>query len=105
MSAANKEILATVSRKEAGLLALVRAGTYCMIEIHIKDGEIAQVYAEEEISPAGARVEDIVQSNTYQTVIMKTHAGDLVNIRRRIPVKPLEVGGLSTDSGTAVKKH
>jgi len=78
-----------VSPKESALLALIRAKKYSRIEIEMKDCEIDCIHVDEEISPSGARVEEIVGSNAYQTITITKHEGTLVRIKRRIPIKLL----------------
>lgn len=80
-------VLVGISPKESSLLELLRANRNCKIEIQLKDGEITQVYAEEEISTSGANVEEIINSNAYQTVTISRHEGDLTRIKRKIPIK------------------
>lgn len=82
-----KRDLVAVNNNESTVLELLRTKKYSRIEIQMKDGEVARIYADEEISPTGARVEDIIHSNAFQTITLTEHGGDLVRIKRTIPIK------------------
>jgi hypothetical protein len=83
----DKPDLVAVNNNESTVLELLRTKKYSRIEIQIKDGEVARIYADEEIPPTGARVEDIIRSNAFQTITITEHGGDLVRIKRTIPIK------------------
>lgn len=83
----SKPDLVAVNNKESTVLELLRTKKYSRIEIQMKDGEVAQIYADEEIPPIGARVEDLIRSNAFQTITLTEHNGDLVRIKRTIPIK------------------
>lgn len=77
----------TVGPREVALLKLIRERKYSRIEIQMKDGEVARIYADEEIPPSGVKVEDVIRSNAFQTITLTEHEGDLVRIKRTIPIK------------------
>jgi len=83
----NKPDLISVSRNESALLKLLRTKKYSRIEIQITDGEVARIYADEEIPPNSARVEDLIRSNAFQTITITEHDGNLTRIKRTIPIK------------------
>ncbi len=81
-------VLVRISEREFAVLQLIRQKKYRKLEIEIKGGEVAHVDVEEEIPIAGEiRLEEIVQSKSYQTVSFTRHDGQLVRIKRRIPIK------------------
>jgi hypothetical protein len=83
----DKLISMIVGPKEVALVGLIREKRYSRIEIQMKDGEVARIYADEEIPPIGAKVDDIIRSNAFQTITLTEHDGDLVRIKRTIPIK------------------
>lgn len=82
-----KAVLTVISPKESSLLELLRAGSYCKIEIHLKAGAITQIYAEDEVGISGANIQEIVNRDAYQSVTITRVGGDLTRIKRRIPIK------------------
>jgi len=73
--------------KETSLLQLLRAKKYSKIEIEMKNGEIGQVYLDEDMSTTNTKLEDIIRGNTFQTITVTQHDGNLVRIKRRLPVR------------------
>jgi hypothetical protein len=79
--------LASLTLKETALLQILRNKKYSRIEIQMKDGELGQVYADEEIPTANTTIEDVICSNGYQTITFTKHDGRVTRINRRIPLK------------------
>lgn len=79
--------LVNVTPAESALRALLRAKKYSRIEIHLKNGAVTCIYADEEISPATTSVETIIHSKAFQTITITEHGGNLVRIKRTIPIK------------------
>jgi len=79
--------LVSLTVKESSLLDLLRSNRYSRIEIEMKNGEINKVYVDEELIATNARLDDIVKSNAFQTVTVTRHDGNVVRIKRRIPVR------------------
>ena len=83
----DKPHLEAISQNESIVLRLLRARKYSRIEIQTRDGEMTCIYAEEELSPTGAKVDDIIQSTAFQTLTITQHDGSLKRIKRTIPIK------------------
>jgi hypothetical protein len=77
----------SLTPKESSLLKLLRTNKYNRIEIEMKNGELGQIYVDEEISTANTRIDDIIRSNAYQTITITKHDGEVVRLNRRIPIK------------------
>ena len=80
-------ILVRLTLKESALLKLLRTKRFSRIEIELKNGEVGQVYADEEIPTTGAKPEDILDSSGFQTITFTQHDGNTVRIKRRVPMK------------------
>lgn len=76
-----------LTSQEVALIDLIRAKKYTRIEILMKNGAFSRIYVDEEISPAAANMEDLIHSNGFQTITITEHGGDLVRIKRTIPIK------------------
>jgi hypothetical protein len=79
--------LVSLTLKESTLFKILRNRKYSRIEIQMKDGELGQVYVDEEISAANAKIEDVIRSNAFQTITFTKHDGHVIRINRRIPIK------------------
>lgn len=79
--------LMNLTVKETSLLQLLREKKYSKIEIEMKNGEIGQVYLDEEMSTTNTKLEDIIRGNAFQTITVTQHDGNLVRIKRRLPVR------------------
>lgn len=84
---ANRSTLVSLTLKETALLRILRNKRYSRIEIQMKDGELGQVYVDEEISTANTRLEEVIHSNAFQTITFTKHDGQVIRINRRIPIK------------------
>ena len=79
--------LVSLTLKESALLKILRNKKYSRIEIQMKDGELGQVYVDEEISAANTTIEDVIRSDAYQTITFTKHDGRVIRINRRIPIR------------------
>lgn len=73
--------------KESTLLNLLRTKKYNRIEIEMRNGELGQIYVDEEISMANTRIDEIIRSDAFQTITITKHDGQVVRLNRRIPIK------------------
>lgn len=83
----DKAVSVAISPKESSLLELLRMGRFRKIEIHLKDGEITQIYGEEEVGISGANIQEIVNRDAYQSLTIAKVGGNVTRIRRRLPIK------------------
>lgn len=84
---AKRPTLVSLSLKESSLLKLLRSHKYSRIEIELKNGELSQIYVDEEISTDHTKLEDIIRSKAFQTITFTKHDGQVTRIKRRIPIK------------------
>ncbi|MBF0571701.1 MAG: MerR family transcriptional regulator [Candidatus Omnitrophica bacterium] len=77
----------TTNVNEIEVLKLLRNKDYSQVTIQLKNGEIIQILAEEEILKKAEEIQKIIGEKAFQTVIIKKHGGEIVRLTRQIPFK------------------